>query len=278
MPANITMNDGGGPTVGSIITTLGATVSLSNFDDSGILGHQWIMKDRPIGSSAALSSVNNPTTDFVPDVEGTYLIELRTYTDAARTTLEGGDVQGAGVLQPGPFDWRIPAAGETTQFNSDRGWAQAREESIRDVHTFMNSGLPQLTGVVNAEVLGGAVEEVFGGFVLDAREFPSTALKLRIFGRLTLPSFIGDGTLRLYDMGEVGSPPAGGILRASVAIPALLAGGVTVQDTALTPVAAPAAPGEIILARHRYELRAELVGGSPGDVLKIHNGGITMEA
>lgn len=276
MPAQITMNDGGGPTVGSLITTIGATVALSNFDDSGILGHEWILRDRPIGSSAALSSTNNPTTDFVPDVEGTYLVELRTYTDAARTILEGGDVQGAGVLQPGPFNWRVPAAGETTQFNADRGWAQAREEAIRDVHAFMNSGIPQLTGVVNAEVDGADPEQVLGGFVLDGSEFPANALKLRVFGSITTVG-AGDGELRLYDLGAVGDPPSSA-LRATVTIENATAGAVVVRDLLLSVASTPGVNvGEIIDARHRYELRAQLVGAAPGDTFKISNGGITLE-
>jgi hypothetical protein len=127
------------PTTGSVdrdVTFLGVQFDLSNFDDTGVLGWLWELKDKPIGSTAVLSATTTATTSIVPDVVGTYLVELKTYTDAGRTILDDVDVQGIGIRYaagPGGFDWRVPAAGETTQFDAARGWATAREEMIRDV-------------------------------------------------------------------------------------------------------------------------------------------------
>ncbi len=127
------------PTTGSVdrdVTFLGVQFDLSNFDDTGVLVWRWELTDKPIGSTASLSSTTTATTDITPDVEGTYLVRLKTYTDAGATVLEGLDHQGIGVrfaVGAGGFDWRVPGAGETTQFDASRGWATAREEMIRDV-------------------------------------------------------------------------------------------------------------------------------------------------
>jgi len=280
MAAQIVIDDGVNPPVigtvdraSSFLTTL---FTISNFDNTGVLGHDWELVDRPIGSSASLSSTTDPTTTLTPDVPGSYLIQLLTYSDAPKTVIDGADRQIIGIRFATPFDWLVPAAGETIQQSATRGWAQSREESIRDVHTFMNSGIPQLTGVVNAEVDGGDPEIVLGGFVLDGSEFPANALKLRLLGVLTVVG-AGTGALRLYDLGAVGAGPSSA-LRATATIPNGSAGAIIVVDTLLTPVGAPGVNiGEIITARHRYELRAELVGGAGGDTLKIHSGGVTLE-
>jgi hypothetical protein len=281
MTASIRINDGTNPLVASTDNPnsfLATVHTLSNFDNTGVLGHLWTLVDKPRGSSAALSATTTPTTTLTPDVAGDYLVRLETYLDAARTVLDDVDEQVAGVRLPLPFDWRVPAAGETTQLNASRGWADPREEAIRDVHTFMNSGMPHLMGALNESLDGADPETVFGGFVLDGAEVPDNALKLRLYGTLTVAGG-GDGLLRLYDMGAVGAAAAAGILRATATHPNASAGGPLVFETALAPVAAPGVNlGEIITARHRYELRGVLSGGAGGDTLKIYNGAVTLEA
>lgn len=258
-------------------TFLGNTHTLSNFDNTGVLGHTWTLVDKPIGSSATLSATSAPTTTLVPDVAGNYLIRLETFTDAAKTIADGADEQVVGVRLPTPFDWAVPAAGEKSQQDAVRGWAQSREEAIRDVHTFMNSGMPALIGAINDEVDGADPETVLGGFVLDASDFPNNALRLRLIGALTVAG-AGDGVLRLYDMGAVGTAPSAGVLRSEVQIDNADAGGVLVRDQTLTPAASPGVNAdEVITARHRYELRAVLVGGAGGDTLKVHQGSVTLE-
>lgn len=276
MASQITFDDGGGPVTGSQDNGSLTTISVSNFSDAGVLGWLWELVDRPQGSSATLTSTTVANPSFTADARGTYLLRLTTYTDASRTTVDDADEQLYAIRLEGSFDWRVPAAGETSQLNSTRGWADARETAIRNVHAFMNSGIPALTGVVNAEITGADPETVLGGFVLDASNFPDLALKLRVMGVLTLAG-AGTGDLRLYDMGVVGGGAVVGTLRATATLANGTAGILSVTDTSLTPVAAPSTPGEIITARHRYELRAELVGGAGADIFKIHNGSITLE-
>lgn len=280
MTAQIVIDDGSNPPVtGSTDepnSFLETSHTLSNFDDTGVLGHRWTLVDKPIGSGASLSSTSDPSITITPDIAGSYLIRLETFTDAARTVLDDADEQVIGIRLPTPFDWLIPAAGETRQQSSSRGWATTREEAIRDVHTFMNSGLPQLIGAVNSEIVPADGEVVLGGFLLDARGFPDNALKLRLVGHLTSGS--GSGELTLWDMGAVGDPPAAGVKRATVEIPNGDAGGVVVKDQALSVVSSPGTDAdEIEEARKRYELRGRLVGGGGGDTFKIHNGGISLE-
>lgn len=278
MSAQIVIDDGTNPPVtGSVDndnTFLGATHTLSNFDDTGVLAHRWELKDKPLGSSAALTDTTTPTTQITPDVAGDYLIQLITYLDAGATSLDDSDVQSVRVRLPGPFDWAVPAAGETTQHDSARGWATAREEAIRDVHTFMNSGLPSLVGAIDRETLGSDGLVSLGGFVLEGGLFPDVSLKLRLLGVL---SSSGDGELSLWDMGAIGDPPTA-VRRATATILSADSGNLVVRDTTLTVVASPGVDiGEISSARRKYELRAEIVGGAGADTFKVHQGSVTLE-
>lgn len=134
MTASIRIDDGTNPPAPSTDNPnsfIGVAHSISNFDDSGVLGWRWTLVDKPAGSSATLTSTSAATTGLTPDVEGTYLVRLETYTDAARTDLDDVDEQVIGVRFVEPLDWLVPAAGETTQQNATRGWAAARNEAIR---------------------------------------------------------------------------------------------------------------------------------------------------
>lgn len=145
MAAQIVINDGTNPPViGSSdepSTFLNVAHTLSNFDNSGVLAWRWTLVDRPIGSAAALTSTTASTPQLTPDVPGTYLIELRTYSDAGATALDDQDQRFLAIRFAGAFDWRIPAATETTEGDANRGWATAREEAIRDVQTYLTGGL-----------------------------------------------------------------------------------------------------------------------------------------
>lgn len=154
MTASIRIDDGTNPPSASTdnpSTFLGVLHTLSNFDDTGVLGWEWELVDRPIGSAAALSSTTTATTTMTPDVSGDYLVRLRTYADAARSELLDADEQVVGVRLAPPYDWAIPAAGETTQRGA-RGWAEPREEAIRDVHAYMVGGLQAVLDSDNAAV------------------------------------------------------------------------------------------------------------------------------
>jgi len=136
MSADIVIDDGSVLTNGSVdrdSTFTGTTFTLSNFDNSGVLAHRWTLVDKPIGSSASLTTPALATTQVSPDVPGGYLVRLDTYLDAGATDLDDSDVEEVGLRFAAPLDWLVPAAGETLQQDSARGWATAREEAIRDV-------------------------------------------------------------------------------------------------------------------------------------------------
>ena len=136
MTAQIVIDDGTNPpAIGSTdnpSTFLATSHGLSNFDDTGILGWRWTLVDKPIGSAAARSATDTASVTLTPDVAGSYLVRLETYTDAARTIADDLDEQIIGVRFEGAQDWLVPAAGETVQ-QGTRGWAQSREEAIRGV-------------------------------------------------------------------------------------------------------------------------------------------------
>lgn len=180
MTAAIVIDDGTNPPViGSVdrgVGFLSTAFTLSNFDNTGVLGFTWTLIDRPIGSSASLSTPTASTTDLTPDVPGSYLVRLETFQDVAKTIADGVDEQVIGIRFDEPYDWLIPAAGETIQQNPTRGWAEAREESIRDVRQNLSPKPrgPVVTGAHTAK----AGELVFydptgGSFQIDAPASPT---------------------------------------------------------------------------------------------------------
>lgn len=120
----------------------GTLVNLSNVNNTGVLGWTWELVDIPAGSTAALDDPSSSTPTFTADIAGTYLINLSTYTDAGKTTLDDTDQKGAGVnLQPPlVMTWRIPAAGETIEFDANRGWATEVNDFLRQIAKYLNLG------------------------------------------------------------------------------------------------------------------------------------------
>ena len=121
-------------------TFLAQPFTLTNFDDTGVLGWQWVLRDKPAGSSATITGANTATASITPDIAGTYLIQLLTYTDAATTLFDDADEQAIGIRYAGTEDYRIPAAGETTQFSTGRGWANEVNEILIDIRSKLGSG------------------------------------------------------------------------------------------------------------------------------------------
>lgn len=119
--ALITINavTGSNPPNGTALA-INTVVSLDNVNTGGEVSYFWEFLDRPAGSAAAFSAaaVQNPT--FTPDVEGTYLIRL---TVNAALATEAVDTVIAAIAQM-KSGIRIPAAGETTEESTSRGWAE----------------------------------------------------------------------------------------------------------------------------------------------------------
>lgn len=177
MTASIRIDDGTNPPQQSTdnpVTFLGTVHTLSNFDDTNILAWLWTLVDKPIGSAAALSATTTATTTLTPDVEGSYLVRLETFLDVGGTNADDVDEQVIGVRFEDPFNWLIPAAGETTQ-QGVRGWAQSREEAIRELRKNL---LPQPGTVVTAGPYTATVGELVfydpsgGTFIINSPSSP----------------------------------------------------------------------------------------------------------
>jgi len=67
----------GTPGVSRDDLSLGVPVVISNDNNAGVTVWSWRLLARPSGSAAALLTNNDPTTQFTPDLAGSYLIELK---------------------------------------------------------------------------------------------------------------------------------------------------------------------------------------------------------
>jgi len=144
MTAQIVQNDGSGPVIGTLVQTsdkVNVPVTFSNFDNTGVLGWKWEVLDAPAPSptlNPLPADVFTPSTIITPDVVGHSIrVRLTTYQDALRTILDDVDEVILGVRFPAPFDWLIPAAGETLQVDLIRGWATEVNRQLRDIHAFL---------------------------------------------------------------------------------------------------------------------------------------------
>ncbi len=125
MPAaSITIN---GVTGSDIDLPINTVVNLNNNNVGDETSWAWTLLDIPAGSTASLTGAATTNPTFTPDVEGTYLIRL--IVDAGLPT-EATDKVVAAVLQIKSGN-RIPAATETTEASSSRGWAVTTNALLR---------------------------------------------------------------------------------------------------------------------------------------------------
>lgn len=95
--------------------------------------YAWVLRTRPVGSSATLSGAATPTATLVPDIAGTYLVEL-TFNGTDRSGVDNAigefisDQGGAAAKLSGGT--RIPGAGETVQYGTE-GWHPAQDSVLR---------------------------------------------------------------------------------------------------------------------------------------------------
>lgn len=136
MSAKIVMNSGS-PVTGSIEVAAGVVVNLSNFDNTGVLGWDWTIFDKPTSSASVLSAEFTAASQITPDTPGTFVLRLVTYLDAARTIVDDADEQAIGVRFAGGYAWRVPGAGETLQFSATIGWKPDTNAMFVDLHDFI---------------------------------------------------------------------------------------------------------------------------------------------
>ena len=122
------------PTINTIsnsvtTVTVGSIVQLGNIDAGGELTYLWEFLDKPAGSLAAMSNAAIAAPTFTADCEGSYLIRL---TVNRATATEDVATVVAAVKQL-KLNERVPAAGETTQVSSLRGWAASVNDLLKKV-------------------------------------------------------------------------------------------------------------------------------------------------
>lgn len=109
--------------------SLGALVNLSNAGTGGEVTFSWVLMDQPEGPADALIGAATATPTITPTKEGSYLLML---TVNAGQNTQQIDVQKFRVRNF--IDGRAyPAAGETTQQNLARGWAEEVNRELGDV-------------------------------------------------------------------------------------------------------------------------------------------------
>ena len=133
MTASIRLD--GNPTPLQVLA--GNLVTLTNFDNTGIAAWQWTLLDRPAGSLASLTGAASSVATLTPDVPGSYLVRLRTWLDAGATVLDGVSTAITFVRYTSVPTWRVPAAGETTEVDATRGWA----DEVNDILDYIQSNI-----------------------------------------------------------------------------------------------------------------------------------------
>lgn len=92
-------------------------VTLANDNVGGETTYLWEIVDQPVGTADTLSSTSAPSVTFTPKKEGSYLIKL-----TVNGTLENKVICAVRQLKT---RMRVPAASETSEVNSTKGWALA---------------------------------------------------------------------------------------------------------------------------------------------------------
>ena len=110
---------------------VGATIQLSNVNAGGEITYLWEWLDKPEGSLSAFSNPNIQNPTFVADSEGTYLIKLTVNRTLAT---EQVDTVIAAIKQL-KSKIRVPAAGETQEESTSRGWAEDVNRALRVLDT-----------------------------------------------------------------------------------------------------------------------------------------------
>lgn len=138
-------------------------IQLNNTNSGGEVSYLWEFLDRPEGSTATFSSavVQNPT--FTPDCEGTYLIRLTVNaalaTESVNTVIAAISQMKSGI--------RIPAAGETTEESTARGWAEDVNRGMQMLDNVRaDAGL--VTGYAGAAFARGSIVRISGMTLIKA--------------------------------------------------------------------------------------------------------------
>jgi hypothetical protein len=144
--------------VDSLSVTFGDPVLLSNDDEGDEDTYTWTIIDKPEGSSAALSNTAIENPQFTTDVEGTYLIRL--VVDIG-TGSEAIDYCAIYVLRALDNE-RIPAAAETTEASSVKGWALATNRNMARALDQLALGGPIIVAYTPGGFAAGSIVRLSG--------------------------------------------------------------------------------------------------------------------
>lgn len=130
---------------------LGQPVTLRNGDDTDVNRHIWTMLDVPIGSSATLSSTSAPVVTFVPDVEGSYRVQLVVNDGVSgERDIRIAAVEDALGLRYAATGERAPEANWLVGGSpNEDGWGKDTEEILRLTGT-LGGGLSAVLAAGNA--------------------------------------------------------------------------------------------------------------------------------
>lgn len=239
-------------------------VTLSLADTSGVTSYSWGFIDIPEGSSAVLSSATVPTPTFSPDIQGTYLVQC--------TVNDGQSYARNAVAFTTEFQaFRMPAAGETVEFDPITGWKEAVNELFERVDVGI-SGAGSFLDIGGAYAYVEAatpIDEVVAQKSFDGSDAVAGSLVLKAVVTPSLST--GSCSVMLYDMGPVGTPSAARLVST---LTTSTNGGPQVLEQALTVVDTSPGTNEILSADHVYELRVTSAAAQ-GD--SVYIGGASIE-
>jgi hypothetical protein len=133
-------------------------VLLSNDDVGDEVSYAWSIVDQPEGAADALSNTTIENPQFTPLKEGTY--QLRLVVDAGLGS-EAIDTCAISVLRELDYA-RIPAASETTEASSVKGWALAVNRNMIKALDDLACGGPLITAETPGGLAAGTIVKVSG--------------------------------------------------------------------------------------------------------------------
>ena len=232
--------------------SVGSTITLSNDDEGGEVTYLWSVVDQPEGIADNLTSSASETTTITITKEGTYLVRLvvnlGTGTEAIQTA--------ALSVVDGRTGERIPAATETIETSTSKGWSLATNRIFQRVlkasvdgnvqvastdGTLVPGRIVRLTGVKQVHTGQQSQYEVVG--IASALGTGAVAGRVGILIDGVTPGDLANGDLVLVRM--FGLVPFAGTGSPAVGDPVYLSNTGTAS---LTPGTVPRQIGTVVAA------------------------------
>jgi len=165
-------------------------VQLSNQDLGGETTYLWSILDQPLGTTDALSATNIENPTFTPKKEGSYLLQLIVNFGLPDEQINRAIVA---VRQVKTLE-RIPAAGETNESDTMRGWATAVGSLYQRIDALLSDpGIIVGANTSGSTLTRGDVVRVTSGQVIKAG----------LPGQETVPGFVKAPASTLGNLDEL---------------------------------------------------------------------------